>query len=113
MRDINIMTMMPKDILVKEAFKRTIPSALLTQAGIGSKFGGVDATYTSESIDPLRFELLSQSDFLREFDVNSHAINSLKYYPNPLSKDEEGKFYQKIKSRVAIGWQERDRKSVV
>lgn len=96
----------PKDILVKEPFKRTLPSNQLTQSGI-AHIQGDAMTQAEEYRDPLRYEIMTQADFLREYDVNSHAINSLKYYPNPLEKDEEGQLYHKIKSRVAIAWQER------
>ena len=106
MNSINIQTLSPKDILVKAAFKRALPSECLTVSCAGFQTGDAAAQY-EEGCDPLRFELLTQSDFLREFDVNSHKINSLKYYPNPLRKDDDGKFYAKIKSRVAIGFQER------
>ena len=99
-------TMTPDKIRVKESFKRLLPPQLTgpgySQAPIGSY--GTRANY---SIDPLMFEIRSQADFLREFDVNAHLINSMKYYPNPFSKDSDGKIYQKIKSRVAVGFQAR------
>lgn len=106
MKQINISNMSPDEILVKEAFKRTRPSDLLRQSGDLFACGGVDALY-SDSHDPLRFDLVTQADFLREFDVNSHKINSIKYYPNPFSKDREGKLYAKVKSRTAVAFQER------
>lgn len=93
------------DILKKEAFKRAIPSQNLTQTMAGRTIGDASAL-DDVSYDPIRYEIFTQADFLREYDVNSHKINSLKYYPNPLQKDQDGKFYAKIKSRVAIGWQE-------
>lgn len=99
-------TMRPEDILVKEAFKRTLPSDRLTPGG-GTYRTGNGGAIDSPSTDPLRFELLTQSDFLREYDVNSHRINSMKYYPNPFSKDESGRYRQKIKTRIAIAFQER------
>ena len=47
-------------------------------------------------------QVMSQADFMREYDVNAHKINSLKYYPNALMKDKEGKVAAKIKSRIAM-----------
>lgn len=100
----------PKEILVKEAFRRTIPAETLTTYGHDLGTGDFLAAYP-ESKDPLRYELVTQADFMREFDVNSHKINSIKYYPNMffVGKDDEGKkrTMQKIKTRIAVGFQER------
>ena len=41
-------------------------------------------------------QIMTQADFLREHDVNAHKINSLKYYPNALLKDEGGKVMQRL-----------------
>lgn len=106
MRTVSIETMSPKDILVKEAFKRAIPAASLNQSGIVGSTGNA-LSYYDHAKSSMEYELLTQADFLREFDVNAHKINSIKYYPNPLSKDKEGKIYAKIKSRIAIGYQKR------
>lgn len=102
--------MSPKEILVKEAFRRTLPSENLTNYGQTFLTGDFLAAYP-EARDPLRYELVTQADFMREFDVNSHRINSLKYYPNMFTegKDGEGKkrLFEKVKARVAVGFQER------
>jgi hypothetical protein len=99
-------TMTPDKIRVKESFRRTIPSEIAGPGASQVPRGGMSAR-ANYAVDPLRYELRTQADFLREFDVNSHLINSPKYYPNPFSKDSEGKLYQKIKSRVAVGFQSR------
>lgn len=101
----NIQTLTPKEILIKEAFRRAIPSEMIAVAGSNTRTGGATALH-DPSFDPIRYELFSQSDFLREFDPNSHKINSMKYYPNPVAKDDEGKYYAKVKTRVAVGWQQ-------
>lgn len=106
MKTPSISTMSVKDILVKEAFKRAMPSESLTQSGLSGLTGDALASYSNPSND-MKYEILSQADFLREYDVNAHKINSVKYYPNPLSKDKDGKLYAKIKSRVAIAYQPR------
>ena len=85
----NIQTLTPKEILIKEAFRRAIPSEMIAIAGSNTRTGGATALH-DPSFDPIRYELFSQSDFLREFDPNSHKINSMKYYPNPVAKDDEG-----------------------
>ncbi len=96
----------PDKIRVKEAFKRLIP-ANLASPGLSQLPRGNQNSRANYSVDPIQYELLTQADFLREYDVNSHLINSMKYYPNPFSKDSDNKVYQKIKSRVAVGFQSR------
>ncbi|MBR1539395.1 MAG: hypothetical protein IJ636_07815, partial [Bacteroidales bacterium] len=98
--------MTPDKIRVKESFKRLIPPALVGPGPSQTPRGTINAR-ANYSVDPLQFELRTQSEFLREYDVNAHLINSMKYYPNPFSKDSDGKVYQKIKSRVAVGFQSR------
>ncbi len=102
----SIDTMTPDKIRIKESFKRTIPSELAGPGQSQLPRGGMGAN-ANYAVDPLRYELRTQADYLREYDVNSHLINSVKYYPNPLSRDSDGKLYQKIKSRVAVGFQAR------
>lgn len=98
--------MKPKDILVKEAFRRAIPSEMLAVAGCNTRTGDALALH-EPGYDPIMYEILTQSDFLREYDVHAHKINSLKYYPNPIAKDEGGRYYAKVKTRIAIGYQGR------
>lgn len=102
----DIFNVTPKAILVKEAFKRTLPSDRLLPGGGNFRMGDASAT-DGGLIDPLKYELMTQADFLREYDVNSHRINSLKYYPNPFIEDSNNKYKQKIKTRIAIAFQER------
>lgn len=103
---ITIDSISPDKIRVKEAFKRLIP-ANLAGPGLSERPRGKFGAVADYSVDPLTYELLTQADFMREYDVNSHNINSMKYYPNPISKDSNNKLYQKIKSRVAVGFQAR------
>ncbi|MGM9736952.1 MAG: phage portal protein [Candidatus Cryptobacteroides sp.] len=98
--------MTPDKIRVKESFKRLLPPALVGPGPLQTPRGNINAI-ANYGVDPLQYELRTQSDFLREYDVNAHLINSMKYYPNPFSKDSDGKVYQKIKSRVAVGFQSR------
>ena len=97
--------MTPKTILVKEAFTRLIPSPNMTSIGEAKSIGtDMGLAYSYER--PQR-QIMTQADFLREHDVNAHKINSLKYYPNALLKDEGGKVIAKIRSRIAVAFQER------
>lgn len=106
MESQSIATMTPDKVRVKEAFKRLVPSGLATPGISAAPRGNVNSIARYD-VDPMSFELRTQADFLREYDVNAHLINSMKYYPNPYGQDSEGKLYQKIKSRVAVGFQAR------
>jgi len=105
MDTINISTMTPKKILIKEAFTRLVPSGNLSCIG-EAKTLGTDSTLADYCESPLK-QRMSQADFLREYDVNAHKINSIKYYPNAIMKGKEGKISAKIKSRIAVAYQER------
>ena len=96
----------PDKIRVKESFKRLIPANLIGPGPSQTPRGTINSK-ANYAVDPLQYELRTQADFLREYDVNAHIINSMKYYPNPFSKDSDNKVYQKIKSRVAVGFQSR------
>ena len=104
MESVTISNMTPQMILVKEAFTRLVPSESLTAIGDAKDIGTDDLAYVNET--PLRM-VMTQADFLREHDVNAHKINSLKYYPNAIMRDNEGKISAKIKSRIAVAYQER------
>lgn len=105
MEVLNISTMEPQAILVKDAFTRIVPSPNMTSIGEAKSIGS-DSNLAYAYDTPQR-QIMSQADFLREYDVNAHKINSLKYYPNAIMKDSEGKITAKIKSRIAIAYQER------
>lgn len=104
MERVNISNMTPQMILVKEAFTRLVPSDSLTSIGDAKAIGTDDLAYVNEV--PQRM-IMTQADFLREYDVNAHKINSLKYYPNAIMRDNEGKISAKIKSRISVAYQER------
>lgn len=116
-----IETIAPDKILVKEAFKRMLPSEDISHTNPYGFHVGGDGALAGKKRDNLRYVIMSQADFLREYNVSSHKINSLKYYPNPITKvkvevgedgaeslrREEMRIYQKIKSRIAVGFQDR------
>ena len=105
MENINISKMTPKQIMRKEAFTRLVPSGSLTSIG-DAKAVGTDSELSYSYEVPAK-QVMSQADFMREYDVNAHKINSIKYYPNAIMKDKEGKISAKIKSRIAVAWQKR------
>ena len=97
--------MTPKQILVKEAFTRFAPCDKMTAFG-------TEKTISTDSNIAYQYErpanvVMTQADFLREHDVNAHKINSFKYWPNAIMKDSEGKIAAKIRSRIAVAFQER------
>ena len=95
--------MTPEQIMRKKPFSIPIPSGVIGSAPIVNP-GSVYATH----IDNVTRELRTQSDFLREFHTSSHKINSIKYYPNTMYVNQETGAYQaKVRSRIAIGFQER------
>ena len=97
--------MKPKQILVKEAFTRLVPSDKMSMFGIERTIGSSSAlAYYNDN--PAR-AVVTQADFLREHDVNAHMINSLKYWPNAIMKNKSGKIAAKIRSRIAVAFQER------
>jgi hypothetical protein len=105
MGNISISTMTPKQVLVKEAFTRLVPTDRLSVFGT-EKTTATDSVLAYSYETPAKV-IMTQADFLREHDVNAHMINSMKYWPNAIMKDNEGKVAAKIRSRIAIAFQER------
>jgi hypothetical protein len=105
MESINSSNMTPKDILVKAAFTRLVPCDRMTMFGT-EKIVSTESNPAYISEAPNRV-VMTQADFLREHDINAHKINSMKYWPNAIMKDNEGKVAAKIRSRIAIAFQER------
>ena len=106
MYTVSIATMKPGDIMKKPAFKRLRPRETMDEACAKMPIGNRESVDSTGMETPV-YDIYSQTDFLREFDVNSHKINSIKYYPNILNEKLSHKITQKIRSRVAIGFQSR------
>ena len=104
MTDISINTMTPKDILRKESFRRAMPLSLdrLDKGGTAD----YDANASRATI---KYSYPTQDDFLREYEVTAHAINSLDYYPNLITIDPAAanKIKAKARTRTAVAWQSR------
>lgn len=105
METLSVFTMLPKQIRVKQAFTRLVPSESLSCIG-DAKTVSTDTNVAYSYETPAKM-VMSQADFMREYDINSHKINSLKYYPNAIMRGKEGKISAKIKSRIAVAWQKR------
>ena len=95
--------MTPEQILRKKPFSVPIPPGVIGTTPIINPA----APYV-QTIENVQHELRTQADFYREFYPTSHKINHLKYYPNTLYVNKETGAYQaKVRSRIAIGFQER------
>lgn len=95
--------MTPEQILRKKPFSVPIPPGVIGTTPIINP----SAPYV-QTVANVKHELRTQADFYREFFPTSHKINHLKYYPNTLYVNKETGAYQaKVRSRIAIGFQER------
>ena len=97
--------MTPEQIMRKRPFLIPIPPAVtpLSPPNFINSSG-----VTAYTLGDIAFEQKTQAEFLQEYRVSSHKINSIKYYPNTLYMDPaNGKFQAKVRSRIAIGFQER------
>lgn len=94
-------TMTPEQILRKRPFLVPIPA---NHPGYRAAYGIPKAEIAE--IGGLQYEKRTQASFLREYNVNAHSINSIKYYPNIFRKDTKGKIKMKVHTRVAVAFQE-------
>ena len=99
----SIGAMTPQQILRKRPFTVPIPQDVTGTMPIVN--AGLPFAVTTSAV---KQELRTQDDFYREFFPSSHKINQIKYYPNTLYVNREtGAFQAKVRSRIAIGFQER------
>ena len=56
--------------------------------------------------DTLVYDIVTQEDFLRELDPNSHAINDRNLYQNWVQRDEDGLYYETEWERHAFAFQQ-------
>ena len=95
--------MTPEQIIKKVPFSVMIPPE-----NYGTTAPIQPGQTVSLPLQDVTLEERSQSDFLREFYPTSHKINQIKYYPNTMYVNKETGAYQaKVRSRIAIGFQER------
>lgn len=94
-----VFNMTPEMVMRKKAFTRIAPSDSLTAFGSGLTTS-VDTDYREGR---LSYQILSQADFMREFDQNAHKIMSPDYYPDPISYDKKKKkYFQRKLARVTV-----------
>ncbi len=94
--------MTPEQIMRKKPFVVPIPPSFLWGPILNDKNISVVPLNNVKTITR------SQADFICEYNVTSHLINSIKYYPNSVYINQsEGKYQAKVRSRIAIGFQER------
>lgn len=93
------MTIDPIEILRKEPFRRILPDPFPRYITAFDK----DAPYQEDNV---QYQLVSQADFMREYEVGGHKILSRGYYPDKTKYDDEKKqFVTEILSRVAFPFQ--------
>ena len=57
-------------------------------------------------IDHLNYDIVTQEDFARELDPNSHAINDKEIYQTWMQRDEDGLYYETEWERHAFAFQQ-------
>lgn len=57
-------------------------------------------------IDHLNYDIVTQEDFARELDPNSHAINDREIYQTWMQRDEDGLYYETEWERHAFAFQQ-------
>lgn len=94
--------MTPEQIMRKQPFRIPIPPNFTWGPIVNS------AKISVVPLQDIKSIVRSQADFVCEYNVTSHLINSIKYYPNSVFINQtEGKYQAKVRSRIAIGFQER------
>lgn len=78
------------EILTKKPFARVLPDGYHS----GKEATDLDSASYFES--PVKYQIISQSDYLRELDPSGHMINDESYYPNKIKKvpqrDDDGNY---------------------
>ena len=89
-----------RELLVKKPFRRILPS----NNGYPIIFNEGNTPQTTR--ENMSYEIVSQSDFIREYYPSGHKINSIDYYPDITREDpESGKKYVEIVDRCTFAFQ--------
>lgn len=89
------------DYFIKEPFKRIIPDGNFSYL-MNPTEGGL----TSVDGDKPLYQIVTQADFMREFEVTGHKINNDLYYPNKTKIDPKTeKVYTELVARCAFPFQ--------
>lgn len=92
-------TVKTKEIMVRRPFKRALP--------YGYKSGG-ESDFKNIMIEPadyIRYQIITQADFMREFEPSSHSINDPAFYPDIIHEDPDGKKYIEYVDRCSFAFQ--------
>lgn len=89
-----------KQLLVKKPFYRLLPDAPSNIGQLQSL--GEKAVVRNNCV----YMEVTQSDFLRELDPNSHAINDRNIYKNYRKNEEDGLYYEEDFPRYAFAYQQ-------
>ena len=90
-----------RQIMTRRPFKRILPDGYKRAAGevIGNKV-------TCEPLDIAVYQIMTQTDFLREFHPSGHCINDPLVYPDRLRKDPEtNEWYREPVVRCSFAFQ--------
>lgn len=90
-----------RGLLTKRPFYRTSPESL----GISGRALNNVAERSMTADKVFRIEV-TQADFIRELDTDSHAINNKDLYKAYMEKDEDGKYYEVDIPRYAFPFQQ-------
>jgi len=90
-----------RELLTKKPFYRI-------NADVGEKKDKPRTDIGEESItmDKLNYDIVTQEDFIRELDPNSHAINDHEIYQTWMQADENGLYYETEWERHAFAFQQ-------
>ena len=90
-----------RELLTKKPFYRinaVVGSKMETPTSLVGEQPWVD--------DDLKYDIVTQADFMRELDPNSHAINDTSIYQNWVQNDEDGLYYETQWERHAFAFQQ-------
>ena len=90
-----------RELLTKKPFYR-----LNADVGQKSDFPRTDIGEQRIVGDKLNYDIVTQEDFLRELDPNSHAINDREIYQTWMQSDENGLYYETEWERHAFAFQQ-------
>lgn len=96
-------TQKKRELLTKKPFYRVSPDTG-QKADLASE--GTNIGEQAPIRDNMRYQMVTQEDFLREFDPNAHAINDPEIYQNWMQRDEDGLYYETQWERHAFAFQQ-------
>ena len=90
-----------RQIMVRRPFRRILPNGYKQAVGVIS-----GSLSVNEPLDNPTYQIITQMDFLREFEPSGHAINDPLVYPDRLRQDPETKeWFRESVIRCAFAFQ--------